>query len=81
MQDATEAATKARTETAALLRDAANRIESGQKVPTAAFVQVYWTDQEVTRLRNVSRGFNLLHALGIFRLMQDDLSEEIRGKD
>lgn len=81
MQDAIEAAAAARKETARLLRECADAIESGQKVPTAAYVQVYWSDFTVTRSRHVRIGHNLLNALAMFRLFQDDLSEEIRGKD
>lgn len=80
MRDAVEQSVEARKKSAELLRDAADRIESGHKIPAAVYVQVFWTDLDVTRLRNVSEGFNLLNAHAIFGLLQDDLSDEIRGQ-
>lgn len=50
----------------------AEMIRKGNKIPQAAFSQVFWTDSEITRHKLFESGLDLLRTVGVFQCIAQE---------
>jgi len=56
--------TETRKEVARKLREVADQVENGKKVPTNVFLQIHWTDSEITTAKRSFSGMNVIQVIG-----------------
>ena len=78
LRQVSEGETKQRREEyAALLERLAIEVRTTIRLPEALYIQMFWTDQSVTRAKISSDGFNLLRGIGAFECAKGELVNDV----
>lgn len=64
-----------------MLKQAIDIVEKAQDIPCAMFVQVFWSSQQVTRMKQMEPGTPLLPIAGIFQCMATEQCVQILQGD